>query len=302
MQKLMQSIPGVVGAVSGYANGHSCENPSYEMVCTGNTGFKETVKVEYDPQKISLDAILFAYFAVIDPSVRNRQGHDVGPQYQTGIYYADEASKRTAERIAGIEKERNKVFEVEIGPLESFYDAEEYHQKYLDKNPSGYCHIPREKIDYLADMVFDPAEYQRPAKEIIEKKLTDIQFAVTQRAATEPPFQNELWEHSARGIYVDVVTGEPLFSSKDKFKSSCGWPSFSKGIDRNSLVRLEDLSHNMKRTEVRSRAGNSHLGHVFERDFESPNGVRYCINGAALRFVPYDRMEEEGYGKFKQFV
>jgi len=302
IQKLMQSIPGVVNTTSGYANGMAGEAPDYERVCTGTTGYRETVRVEYEAQQVSLDALLFAYFSVIDPTVKNAQGNDIGSQYQTGIYYADEATAQTVQRIADIERERFQEFEVELKPLERFYDAEEYHQNYLDKHPTGYCHIPKEEIRHLSSMVIDPADYRRPAKEMIADKLTAGQYGVTQQAGTEPPFDNEFWNYYARGIYVDIVTGEPLFSSRDKYKSSCGWPSFSAGIDGNTIVSLEDGSHNMSRTEVRSRAGNSHLGHVFYGDGESPNGTRYCINSAALRFIPYDDMQAEGYGYLMEYV
>lgn len=302
MQKLMQSLRGVTSATSGYANGSPCEAPTYQTVCTGRTGHRETVRVEYDPTKVSLDAILFAYFAVIDPTMKNAQGNDFGTQYQTGIYYADDESRETVERIAAIERERNRWFEVEVKPIECFFDAEDYHQCYLDKNPGGYCHIPRDEIALLSNMVVDPGAYGRPAKERLAERLSGEQYRVSQEAATEPPFGNAYWDRFERGIYVDIATGEPLFSSKDKYESSCGWPSFSAGIDPNALRYLKDRSHGMIRTEVRSRAGNSHLGHVFSGDPESPNGTRYCINSAALRFVPYDRMEEEGYGSLKEYV
>lgn len=302
MQKFMQSIPGVVRTTSGYANGTDSEAPTYATVCTGKTGHRETVRVEYNPNRISLDAILFAFFSVIDPTVKNAQGHDLGTQYQTGIYYEDEESEQIVLRISSIEKERAKKFEVEIKPIACFYDAEEYHQQYLDKNPSGYCHIPLEEMKVVRNIIFDPADYKRPAKEMIAEKLTKLQYNVTQEAATEQPFKNEHWNRFEKGVYVDIVTGEPLFSSKDKYKSSCGWPSFSRGIDKSSLVNREDSSHFIKRTEVRSRAGNSHLGHVFEGDSESPNGIRYCINSAALRFINYDNMEQEGYGYLKKYI
>jgi peptide methionine sulfoxide reductase msrA/msrB len=296
VEKLMQSIPGVVNAVSGYANGVGEDKANYEEVCRGDTGFRETVKVEYDSKQVSLDALLFAYFQIIDPTLKNRQGNDIGTQYQTGVYYTDDKTKKTVERIAQLEQERTTTFHVEIGPLRNFYPAEEYHQNYLDKNPYGYCHIPKEEIRQYANMLIDPADYRRPNKEDIRSKLTDEQFQVTQQDSTEYPFQNEYWEHFEKGIYVDVVTGEPLFSSQDKYGSSCGWPAFSAPIDGAVLVSREDTSYGMRRTEIRSRAGNSHLGHAFEKDPESPNGIRYCINSASLRFVAYENMESEGYG------
>ena len=297
LEKLMQSIPGVTDAVSGYANGTGEADANYSAVCAGGTGFRETVKVTYDPGQVSLDALLLAYFYVVDPTVENRQGNDVGSQYQTGVYYTDDASKETVERIAALERGRREKFVVEIGPLVNFFPAEEYHQNYLDKNPNGYCHIPRAEIELFSRLRIDPGDYKKPAAEAIREKLTDEQYRVTQESATEYPFQNEFWNQFEKGIYVDVVTGEPLFSSADKFESSCGWPAFARPIEEPAVVELPDDSHGMRRTEVRSRAGDSHLGHVFTGDRESPNGVRYCINSASLRFIPYERMEQEGYAE-----
>lgn len=296
LEQLMQSIPGVIDAESGYANGTGEQDAYYSAVCAGDTGFRETVRVEYDPEQVSLDALLLAYFYVIDPTVQNRQGNDIGTQYQTGVYYTNDAAKETVERIAELERSRNAKFYVEIGPLLNYYPAEEYHQNYLEKNPYGYCHIPWEEMKLFFGLRIDPGDYQKPAAEVIRDKLTAEQYAVTQESGTEYPYQNEFWNHFAKGIYVDIVTGEPLFSSTDKYESSCGWPAFTKPIEEPSIVEIEDNSHGMQRIEVRSRAGNSHLGHVFENDPESPNGVRYCINSASLRFIPYDEMEAEGYG------
>lgn len=296
MEYLMQSIPGVLDAESGYANG-SCEaDASYQTVCKGNTGFRETVRVEYDPGQVSLDALLLAYFYVIDPTVENRQGNDIGSQYQTGIYYTSESAKEVVERIAEIERGRSEKFFVEIGPLKNYYPAEEYHQNYLEKEPNGYCHIPRAEMELLSNLHIDPGDYQKPAVEVIRNKLTAEQYRVTQENGTEHPFSNAFWNQFEKGIYVDIVTGEPLFSSTDKFESGCGWPAFTRPIEEPTVVEIEDLSHGMQRTEVRSRSGDSHLGHVFTNDPESPNGVRYCINSASLHFVPYEKLEAEGYG------
>lgn len=296
LEHLMQSIPGVIDAQSGYANGTCEADADYKTVCKGNTGFRETVRVEYDPEKVSLDALLLAYFYVIDPTVKNRQGNDIGSQYQTGIYYADEQSRETAQRIYDLEKSRRTEFHVELGPLVNFYPAEEYHQDYLQKNPNGYCHIPRAEIELFSKLKIDPGDYRKPAAEAIRDRLTAEQYRITQENGTERPFKNEFWNKFEKGIYVDIVTGEPLFSSTDKFESGCGWPAFSKPIEAPAVIERQDNSHGMRRTEVRSRAGDSHLGHVFEGDPDSPNGVRYCINSAALRFIPYEKMEAEGYG------
>ena len=299
MEKLMQSIPGVTDAVSGYANGTCEADATYETVCSGRTGFRETVRVEYDPERVSLDQLLFVYFAVVDPTVRNRQGHDIGTQYQAGIYYTDAEAKRTVERVASVERRRADRFFVEIEPLKNFFPAETYHQDYLDKNPGGYCHIPFAEIERVKRAIVDAGRYARPSDKAIENRLSPEQFAVTQRAATERPFQNEFYDSGEKGLYVDVVTGEPLFTSEDKYASACGWPAFAKPVDENVVVERGDRSHGMSRTEVRSRAGDSHLGHVFDGDPESPSGIRYCINSAALRFIPFDRLKEEGYGYLK---
>ena len=302
LEKLMQSIPGVIDVVSGYANGRADLVPSYNKVIVGNTGYRETVRVEYDPSMISLDALLFAYFHVIDPTIENAQGNDRGTQYQTGVYYADETSQGTVERIAAIERERNDRFVVEVEALERFYDAEEYHQDYLEKNPLGYCHISPTEMQTASKMIVDPGEYQRPSQEEIREKLTGLEYSVTQEAGTERAFSHEYYTNDKPGIYVDIVTGEPLFSSSDKFESGTGWPSFTKPIDENTVRLIEDKSFGIRRVEVRSRAGNSHLGHVFYDDPSSPNGTRYCINGAALRFVPFEEMESEGYGYLLDYV
>lgn len=299
LEKLMQSIPGVLDAVSGYANGTCEADANYKTVCGGKTNFRETVLVTYDPARVSLDQLLFAYYAVVDKTAVNRQGHDIGTQYQAGVYYADDASKAVVERVAAVERARTPGFAVEIKPLENFFPAEEYHQDYLDKNPGGYCHIPFAEIARLSNSVIDAGEYARPAEAEIVKRLSPEQYAVTQNSATERPFQNEFFRNDEKGLYVDVVTGEPLFTSEDKYESSCGWPAFTKPVESAVVVEREDRTHGMFRVEVRSRAGDSHLGHVFENDPESPNGVRYCINSAALRFIPYDKLDEEGYGYLK---
>jgi len=296
IEHLMQSIPGVIDAQSGYANGNRAEDAHYQTICTTDTGFRETVRVEYDPEQVSLDALLLAYFYVIDPTVTNRQGNDVGSQYQTGVYFTSDKARETVERIADIERSRNREFHVEIGPLLSFYPAEDYHQDYLANNPGGYCHIPLEEIRLFSNLRIDPGDYQKPAAEAIRDKLTQEQYYVTQENGTEYAFHNEFWDQFEKGIYVDVVTGEPLFSSTDKYESSCGWPAFTQPIEAPTVTYLLDESHGMQRIEVRSRAGNSHLGHVFINDPESPNGVRFCINSASLRFIPYAHMEAEGYG------
>lgn len=295
IEKLIQTLPGVIEATSGYSNGIG-EDPTYEYVIKGDSKYTETVRVEYDSDVISLDMILFTFFASIDPTVENKQGNDVGSQYQAGIYYVDDASKVKIEHVADVERGRYNPFAVELKPLLSFYDAEEYHQNYLDKNVNGYCHIAPDAFGLAANMIVDPANYPRPSNDVINQTLSKEQYSVTQEAGTERAFSNEYWNNQESGIYVDIVTGEPLFSSHDKFESGTGWPSFTKGLDENALILISDSSMSMTRTEVRSRAGNSHLGHVFYGKDESPSGVRFCINSAALRFIPIEEMETQGYG------
>lgn len=301
MEKLMSLVPGVVDAVSGYANG-TAENPTYEEVCSGLTGHRETVRVIYSPEEVSLNAILSVYFGSIDPTVKDRQAHDVGSQYQTGIYYADPNDEAIIRAVCDTERSRYDEFYVEIAPLTAFYEAETYHQDYLDKNPGGYCHISVADFERAKNLKIDPADYQKPSDAELKRTLTEEQYAVTQQAATEAPFNNEYWQNADDGLYVDITTGEPMFTSADKYQSSCGWPAFGKPLDDNALFYAADDSLGRMRTEVKSRVGNAHLGHVFTDDAESPTGTRYCINSAALRFIPYEQMEAEGYGEYMQYV
>ncbi|HWQ59304.1 MAG TPA: peptide-methionine (R)-S-oxide reductase MsrB, partial [Clostridia bacterium] len=223
--------------------------------------------------------------------------------YRTGIYYTDEADRPPIERaLAGLQQRCTKPVAIEVAPLSHFYSAEVYHQKYLDKNPGGYCHIPQAKFRRAVEAVVNPAAYQKPDGTRLHADLTPAQYEVTQRAATEPPFRNEFFDQYKPGIYVDVTTGEPLFASSDKFESGCGWPSFSRPIDPNVLCEKRDLAHCMIRTEVRSRVGDAHLGHVFDDGPRAKGGLRYCINSAALRFIPKEDMEKEGYGALIDFA
>ena len=295
MQKYLSSVRGVTETEAGYANGPDVR-PTYEQVCR-NSGHAETVRVKYDPQKVSLAFLLRLYFDAIDPTSVNRQGGDSGIQYRTGIYYTDEKDLPVIRaEIDCLRKTLTKPVAVEVLPLGNFYPAEEYHQDYLDKNPGGYCHIGPEKMKRAAEAAETPGRFSKPDQKALKEKLTPIQYEVTQNAATEPPFQNEYWETARPGIYVDVTTGEPLFTSKDKFDSGCGWPSFSRPLSQELVTERQDRSHEMIRTEVRSRTGNAHLGHVFPDGPMERGGLRYCINSAALRFVPNEEMEREGYG------
>ncbi|KAF5035435.1 Peptide methionine sulfoxide reductase MsrA/MsrB [anaerobic digester metagenome] len=296
MEKYLAAIHGVQATQVGYANGNT-ENPTYEEVCNQNTGHAETVYVIYDSDILPLEFLLELYYEAVDPVSHNRQGGDIGEQYRTGIYFVDEDDRAVIEHsITRLQSRYNKPIAIEVMPLRNFSPAEEYHQKYLSKNPGGYCHIGKGQFEKAAKALVNPAAYPVPDTDSLRKKLTSTQYEVTQHSATEPPFQNEFYQTFVPGIYVDVTTGEPLFSSSDKFESGCGWPSFSKPIDPNVIREKSDSSHGMMRTEVRSRAGNVHLGHVFHDGPEKLGGMRYCINSASLRFIPKKDMEREGYG------
>ena len=292
-------IEGVKDTTCGYANGKTA-NPSYEDVCRHNTGHAETVRVLFDTDVISLEDLLIYYFRIIDPVSVNKQGNDVGAQYRTGIYYTDESLLPVIK--AAVEREQRKYNEkivVEVLPLENFYSAEEYHQNYLDKNPNGYCHI---NLNLANEPIVRSENYKKLDDKELKEKLTTLQYDVTMNAATERPFDNEFNSNFERGIYVDITSGEPLFLSTDKFESGCGWPSFSKPIQKDLVRYNEDLSLGRRRIEVRSNVADAHLGHVFEDGPSELGGLRYCINSAALRFIPIDKMDAQGYGYLKKYI
>ena len=298
VEEYFARIDGVIDSVSGYANG-SFDNPSYENVCS-NSGHAETVHITYDSTKVSLNTLLKYYFRIIDPTSVNKQGNDKGVQYRTGIYYQNDEDKQIAlNAIKEEQKKYSKPIVVEVEKLKRFDKAEEYHQDYLKKNPNGYCHI---NLNKASEAIIDENKYQKPSNEVLKKKLTDLEYQVTQEAATERAFTHEYYKNQEDGIYVDITTGEPLFSSKDKYDAGCGWPSFTKPIATEVVNYKKDSSYGMNRVEVKSRAGEAHLGHVFEDGPRDKGGLRYCINGASLRFIPYDKMDEEGYGEFKKYV
>lgn len=299
VEEYMQRIYGVYDAVSGYANG-KVNNPTYKTVSSGKSGYAETVEVTYDSKKIKLEDLLNHYFKIIDPTSLNKQGNDRGSQYRTGIYYVDDSDKEVIDKVMNFQaKKYSEKIVVENMKLKNFTVAEDYHQDYLRKNPNGYCHIDLSKA---SEVVIDPAKYPKPSDDDLKRKLTDIQYRVTQKNETESSFSNEYWDNKQKGIYVDVATGEPLFSSSDKFDSGCGWPSFYKPIAKDVVTYREDKSYNMNRTEVRSRSGDSHLGHVFNDGPKELGGLRFCINSASIKFIPLKDMEDRGYGYLKHLV
>ena len=297
LEEYFSRIEGVEQTTVGYANGQ-VEATNYQLI--HQTDHAETVHLIYDEKRVNLREILFYYFRVIDPLSVNKQGNDVGRQYRTGVYYTDEADRAVIEQVfAEQEKQLGRKIAVELEPLRHYVLAEDYHQDYLKKNPGGYCHI---NVNDAYQPLVDPGQYEKPTDAELKEQLTEEQYQVTQNSATERPFQNAYNAIFEEGIYVDVTTGEPLFFAGDKFESGCGWPSFSRPIARDVLKYYEDKSHGMERIEVRSRSGNAHLGHVFTDGPESAGGLRYCINSAALRFIPKEKMEAEGYAYLLQHM
>jgi peptide methionine sulfoxide reductase msrA/msrB len=302
--------PGVLKAVSGYTGGQK-ENPSYEEVCSGATGHVEAVQVYYDPSITSYEKLLEIFWRHIDPTDAGGQFADRGSQYRTAIFYHDEEQKKLAEKSKEALNKSGKFSKpvmTEILKFTRFYEAEDYHQDYYKKNSAHYqqYRYGSGREPFLQKLWGKGREIESAATEKIgkkpddatlRKKLTALQYEVTQKEGTEPPFQNEYWDNKKEGIYVDIVSGEPLFSSKDKYDSGTGWPSFIRPLEPGNIVEKEDRRLFMSRTEVRSKGGDSHLGHVFP-DGPKPTRLRYCMNSAALRFIPKENLEKEGYGKY----
>lgn len=308
MEPPFEKLVGVKDAISGYMGGEK-KDPKYEEVSSGNTQHIESIKVVYDPKLVSYERLLEVFWMNIDPTDGGGQFVDRGHQYSTAIFTSDEMEKKLAEisKKKVSEKFLGKSIATKIRDYKTFYPAEDYHQNFYKKSLAS---ITRYKIyrrgsgrDQFIEKNWGEklpnlfGDFKKPREEDLKKKLNATQFNVTQQNGTEQAFKNEYWDNKQEGIYVDIVSGEPLFSSQDKFKSGTGWPSFFKPLDPNHIVEHRDDSYGMERIEVRSRLGDSHLGHVF-RDGPEPTGLRYCINSASLKFIPVSELKTQGLGEF----
>ncbi len=302
MDAPFEKTPGVIKVISGFAGGH-IKNPTYQEVATGKTGAVEAVQITFDPTIISFSEILNIYWRQFDPTDDGGSFYDRGSQYKSVIFYHNKTQKDLAElsktklELSG---KFSKPIVTRIEKFTTFYPASSDQQHYYKKNPIHYEQYRKAsgRDQYIQKVWGNEVKtYKKPKQEILKKKLTPLQYQVTQNNGTERPFKNEYWNNKQEGIYVDVVTGEPLFSSNDKFDSDCGWPSFTQPINPGELVKKEDSSFGMHRVEVRSKIGNSHLGHVFN-DGPGPDHLRYCINSASLKFIPVQDMKKEGYGAY----
>ncbi|MGI1820684.1 peptide-methionine (S)-S-oxide reductase MsrA [Exiguobacterium sp. TRN 1102] len=298
MVKPFHKYEGVERVISGYTGGH-VDNPTYQQVCSETTGHLEAVEITFDPEVISYEELLRIYWRQIDPTDGGGQFNDRGESYRPAIFYHSEEQRAAAEHSKQEVEDSGRFarsIEVDIRPAKTFWEAEDYHQDYYKKNPFRYemYRVGSGRAKFIKEAWSD-----RKQQQALRERLTPMQYKVTQENGTEPPFQNEYWDEEREGLYVDIVEGTPLFTSHDKFQSNCGWPSFSRPIEEKRVDLNMDTTHHMVRTEVRSKQGDSHLGHVFDDGPKELGGLRYCINSAALRFIPVEELEEAGYGEYK---